>query len=60
MSRQNPKCPKCDSDKVVQIVFGYPSDELFESADRGEVSLGGCCVEVDDPEWHCDDCENEW
>ena len=60
MSRQDPKCPKCDSDKVAPIVFGYPSNELFEWADRGEVSLGGCCVTPNDPEWHSKDCEYQW
>ena len=60
MSRKTPKCPQCDSDNVVPIVFGYPSETLLESADRGEVSLGGCCMTGDDPEWHCKDCEYDW
>ena len=60
MNRQKPHCPKCESDNVVPIVFGYPNEELLESAARGEVSLGGCCVAADDPEWRCKDCEHEW
>jgi hypothetical protein len=37
-----PACPQCDSsENVIPIVYGYPSEELFEAAERGEVSLGG-------------------
>ena len=28
------------------IVYGMPSGELLESALRGEVALGGCCIDV--------------
>ena len=60
MSKQKPKCPSCQSEDVVPIEFGFPSPEMVEAAGRGEIKLGGCCVEVDDPEWHCNDCEHEW
>ena len=60
MPKQKPKCPECGSAEVVRIVFGYPTSEMFEASDRGEVELGGCCVEIDDPEWHCKDCEHRW
>jgi len=36
-------CPVCNS-HVVRIVYGYPTDETFQEADRGEVRLGGCVV----------------
>lgn len=37
-----PACPQCGSDEnVLPIVYGYPSEELFEAAERGEVALGG-------------------
>lgn len=38
------RCPKCVSERVVPIMYGLPSDELFEDWDRGEVELGGCCI----------------
>lgn len=60
MSNQKPDCPACDSKEVVAIMFGYPSPEMLEAADSGEIALGGCCVDVDDPDWHCNDCEHEW
>ena len=36
-------CPRCGAVSV-PIVYGLPSYELFDAADRGEVALGGCCV----------------
>jgi len=60
MTRKKPKCPECDSENVAAIAFGYPSSEMMEQSDRGDIVLGGCCVTEDDPEWHCYDCEHEW
>ncbi len=54
-------CPKCNG-KIVDIIYGEPSYELFEAAERGEVVLGGCCICVDengninDPSWECTNC----
>ena len=37
-------------------------EEVMEMAKRGEVVLGGCCIEVDEkghslmPEWACTKC----
>jgi hypothetical protein len=57
----NPSCPKCKSSKgVIPIAYGLPSLELGESADRGEVVLGGCVVGDDSPEWHCKTCKKNW
>ena len=60
MPKKKPKCPKCNSDNVVPIAFGYPSPEMMEEAESGEIVLGGCCIEENDPEWHCKDCDHEW
>jgi hypothetical protein len=60
MAKAIPKCPSCDTDNVVPIVYGYPDPETMESSERGELSLGGCCVTENDPEWHCKKCEHEW
>jgi hypothetical protein len=57
----NPSCVKCKSSKgVVPIVYGHPLLGLWESADRGEVVLGGCVVDDDSPEWHCKTCKKSW
>ena len=50
-------CRACGATgEPLPIVFGYPTDELFEQARRGEVVLGGCIVSDDDPEFACAIC----
>ena len=35
-------CPYCrEDDEVIPILYGYPTDRLFQKAERGEVYLGG-------------------
>lgn len=36
-------CEKCRS-QVLPIVYGYPTPETFEKAEKGEIILGGCCI----------------
>ena len=45
---------------MVHIVYGLPTSELGEKAERGEIVLGGCCVSGDDSEWFCRDCGWAW
>lgn len=58
-------CPNCGG-KVVPIIYGEPIPETFESSERGEVVLGGCCVEVNEdgvilnPEWACVECNKQF
>jgi hypothetical protein len=44
-------CPRCGSTDAVRIVYGYPTFELFEAEQRGEVSLGGCIVGDESPDY---------
>lgn len=39
------RCPGCGATAVVEVVYGFPSFEVGEAEARGEVVLGGCCVE---------------
>ena len=54
-------CPKCGG-KVVKIIYGEPTEELFEASERNEVILGGCCITIDEegnqtaPEHGCINC----
>ena len=39
------------------LVYGLPSPELFEAAERGEAVLGGCVVEPGPvARWACPAC----
>ena len=59
------KCPKCGG-KVVKIIYGEPSIEAFEAEERGELILGGCCIQVDEegnslmPDWQCKKCNAQF
>ena len=44
-------------------MYGYPSPEAFEEAEKGNIKLGGCEIIIDDmemPDRFCKDCEAEW
>jgi len=56
--REKVICPMCNSDKVAHILYGYPSFEGLEKAEKGELYLGGCTL--GDHFWHCRDCRHEW
>lgn len=53
------RCPVCDSNKVVRIIYGLPAP-LPEGADpndwRNKQILGGCCVFPGQAKWGCTDC----
>jgi hypothetical protein len=53
-------CPACGLKAGVNIEYGMPTPELFEAAERGEVVLGGCCMELDAPERECLQCNHAW
>jgi hypothetical protein len=52
-------CPDCGG-AVLPVVFGFPGPELFEAAERGEILLGGCCMEGDGPVRECNGCGRRW
>ena len=53
-------CPKCKSNMIIDIVYGYPSDEMSDAADSNKISLGGCCIEPSNPEFKCKSCGEEF
>ena len=55
-----PVCPRCSSDSVAPIVYGYPTAATMASAEAGEVELGGCIIGGDEPDWHCRSCDYSW
>lgn len=51
------RCPVCAT-TMVPVVYGYPTGETFEAADRGAVVLGGCVVWDGRPELQCPRCRH--
>ena len=54
------KCPKCGSEEIIPIVYGYPTKELFDQSKKGEVIIGGCCIVGEVPNRHCKNCGEEF
>jgi len=51
MTHDRQTCPTCQTDTVVPVVYGFPTDDTFEASRRGEVALGGCVI-IDAPWEH--------
>jgi len=56
--KSNTTCPTCGN-KLIPILYGLPSPEAMEGAEKGEIILGGCCVSWDDPTHHCKKCNKD-
>lgn len=55
-------CPKCGSQKVAPIRYGYPTCEGLKLSEQGKFILGGH-VMIDDmplPDYGCLDCGYQW
>lgn len=59
VKRKPRKCPNCGG-KVVHILYGYPSPEAREAAMRGEILLGGCCIDLNSPDYQCIHCDQSF
>lgn len=57
-SSQLEPCPKCGSQAVVDIVYGFPTDEMKEAVRRGAITLGGCML--GDARFFCKRCDHCW
>jgi len=60
MARSYKKCPNCNSTNVVPIMYGYPGPEAVADSDKGRVHLGGCIVDIMQPDLYCKDCDCKW
>ena len=58
LPRKPRKCPACGSGPVARIMYGMPafSEELERDLDKGRITIGGCIVSGDDPDWECTAC----
>ena len=53
-------CPSCNQETGVDIVYGMPGEETALKAEQGEIVLGGCVIEPNQPNYHCVSCGFEW
>ena len=54
------RCPRCNSDEVVPILYGMPSPEMVEESRAGRVALGAREAWPEAPDWRCVVCAYEW
>ncbi len=59
MTRRPRRCPSCGERRLVPIAYGYPGPQMWEAVDRGEIVLGGCIIEPDNPQWRCLSCSTD-
>lgn len=52
-------CPAGGQHEPIRISYGYPSGEMIEAYERGEISLGGCEVSPASPTSRCRRCGAE-
>tara|TARA_B100000686_G_scaffold338066_1_gene410048 strand:- start:452 stop:670 length:219 start_codon:yes stop_codon:yes gene_type:complete len=59
---QSKKCPKCGSDKIIPISYGYidGSSETMQKIINEEIETGGCCIDEESPKWKCQNCEERF
>src|SRR4051812_31886843 len=57
-----PRCPSCGSPRQARIVYGLVemTPEVRDRIEQGAITLGGCCISSENPEWRCLDCHHEW
>jgi Sel1 repeat len=51
-------CPQCGSKSVIEVVYGFPTDEQSEAARRGAIALGGCML--GNARFCCNQCDHRW
>lgn len=56
-----PKCPNCN-EKLVKIIYGYPTAEAFEKSQKKQLYLGGCMIPIgiEQPIYHCYNCSRNY
>ena len=51
---QKKQCPLClEVKNITPIVYGLPSKTMMREAKKGRISLGGCIVTENQPEFYC-------
>ena len=60
MSKKKLICPECKAIEIVDIVYGYPTEETLKSWFKKEIELGGCIIGKQNPHNKCKKCEHQW
>lgn len=55
-----PKCPQCGGLDSIVITYGYPLPGWEQKVESGEMVLGGCVVDGNEPDWECKTCKTQF
>lgn len=53
-------CPVCGTNNVIEIIYGDPTEEAIKEYEKGNIELGGCMFEGDEPNLKCKNCGATW
>ena len=53
-------CPKCKSNMIIDIVYGFPSKKMCDDATSNKINLGGCIKEPNNPDHKYKSCGYEF
>jgi hypothetical protein len=53
-------CPRCARRHGVGVAYGFPGPRMERLAEQGEIVLGGCSVELGEPNTVCLSCRARW
>ena len=54
------KCPKCGSERVRDVTYGYLPFDLSREKEKGNVAWGGLFMPEDAKSYECADCGERW
>lgn len=54
-------CPLCGGNNTSKIFWGMPawSPEMEQEVESKKIVLGGCCIPIPTPSYHCNDCDED-
>ena len=52
-------CPNCKV-QMLEYIYGFPTPDLLDKEEKGEVVLGGCSVHEYKPTHYCPLCHEQY
>ena len=59
-SEERPRCLWCDSGDVRPILYGTPSEAMWQMCEGRHAVWGGCPVDGHEPQWACESCHRNF
>ena len=54
------KCNICNKE-CAKYLYGFPNySAIQKELDEGKIVLGGCCIYIPSPDWHCTTCSLDY